>query len=334
MDRRALLTTAGAAGAMMLGARNGAFAQPARDEPDPEAVGEGKLDVLTSGPDGRIIVTDSTSYLDKRVNEHDVIVASSFAGPTIIGGALAKGVKALIAHDAGVGKDQAAIGGLPYGDRYGVPIAAVDCRTATLSNGNSALAGTISHANEAATKLGVRAGQSAREAAQLLLKAPPGKPVPLALDLDNKLYEMEVTPKGRILRHLGAVLSAQGRDLSERRVLGRHAFRPRRGRACVSLERQRLDLQRRRAGQEQFGDFGAGDVRREGDARGRGRGDVGPHRRRLEHLSRRHHLGGQRARARQGDRHWHDRQGRAPPDDRLTGGPCEKPGGAGAPPPL
>ena len=51
------------------------------EEPDPEAVGEGKLDVLTSGPDGRIIVTDLTSYLDKRVNEHDVIVASSFAGP-------------------------------------------------------------------------------------------------------------------------------------------------------------------------------------------------------------------------------------------------------------
>ena len=108
-------------------------------------------------------------------------------------------MKALIAHDAGVGKDRAAIGGLPYGDRYGVPVAAVDCRTATLSNGNSALAGTISHANEAAGRLGVRAGQSAREAAQLLLKAPPGKPVPLALDLDNKLYEMEVTPKGRIL---------------------------------------------------------------------------------------------------------------------------------------
>src|SRR5882757_1948268 len=103
MDRRALLRTAGAAGAMMLGAGTGAFSQGARDEPDPDAVGEGKLDVLHAGPDGRIIVTDSTSYLDKRVNEHDVIVASSFAGPTIIGGALAKGVKALIAHDAGVG---------------------------------------------------------------------------------------------------------------------------------------------------------------------------------------------------------------------------------------
>jgi uncharacterized protein YunC (DUF1805 family) len=199
MDRRAFLRAAGAAGAATLSAGPGAFAQSAREEPDPEPVGEGKLDVLTSGADGRIIVTDSTSYLDKRVNENDVVVASSFAGPTIIGGALTKSVKALIAHDAGVGKDQAAIGGLPYGDRYGVPVAAVACRTATLSNGNSALAGTISHANQAATRLGVRAGQPAREAAQLLLKAAPGKPVPLALDLDNKLYEMEVTPKGRIL---------------------------------------------------------------------------------------------------------------------------------------
>jgi uncharacterized protein YunC (DUF1805 family) len=154
--------------------------------------------VLHAGDGGRIIVTDSTSYLDKRVNEHDVIVASSFAGASIIGGALATSVKAIIAHDAGVGKDQAAIGGLPYGDRYGAPIAAVDCRTATLSNGNSALAGTISHANATATKLGVRAGQSAPEAAHLLLKAPPGRPIPMALDIDNKLYEMETTPKGHI----------------------------------------------------------------------------------------------------------------------------------------
>lgn len=199
MDRRALLRTVGAAGAMMLGGGAGAFSQAAREEPDPEAVGDGKLDVLYSGQDGRIIVTDSTSYLDKRVNENDVIVASSFAGATIVGGALAKSVKALIVHDAGVGKDNAAINGLPYGDRYGVPIAAVDCKTATLSNGNSALGGTISHANETAAKLGVRAGQSARQAAQLLLKAQPGKPVPLALDLDNRLYEMETTPKGRIL---------------------------------------------------------------------------------------------------------------------------------------
>ena len=198
MDRRALLRTGGAAGAMMLGAGTAAFSQTMREEPDPDAVGEGKLDVLYSGQDGRIIVTDSTSYLDKRVNEHDVIVASSFAGASIIGGALAKSVKAIIAHDAGVGKDQAAIGGLPYGDRYGTPIAAVDCRTATLSNGNSALAGTISHANEAAAKLGVRPGQSARQAAALLLKAPPGRPIAMALDIDNKLYELETTPTGRI----------------------------------------------------------------------------------------------------------------------------------------
>ena len=180
--------------------------------------------MLYSGGDGRIIVTDSTSYLDKRVNEHDVIVASSFAGNTIIGGALAKGIKALIAQDAGVGKDNAAISGLPYGDRYGVPVAAVDCKTATLSNGNSALAGIISHANEAAGKLGVRAGQGAREAAQLLLKAPPGKPVPLALDLDNKLYEMEVTPKGRILAIWALFYLPKDKTYPDDVFCGRHTF--------------------------------------------------------------------------------------------------------------
>ena len=99
------------------------------------------------GPAGVLVTGD-----DPRAHPGPLLIGER----RIIGGALAKSVKALIAHDAGVGKDQAAIGGLPYGDRYGVPVAAVDCRTATLSNGNSALAGTISHANQAASSPATR----------------------------------------------------------------------------------------------------------------------------------------------------------------------------------
>ncbi len=165
---------------------------------DPEPVGVGKLDILHSGPEGRIIVSDSTSYLDERANVNDVIVASSFAGALIVGGALGIGVKAVIVHDAGVGKDQAGISGLPFGDKHGIPVAAVAAATATLSNGNSVLAGTISHANETAFKLGVRSGQPAREAAYLMLKAPAGRAIQESVSADTKVYEMETTTNGRI----------------------------------------------------------------------------------------------------------------------------------------
>ena len=168
------------------------------NEPDPEPVGEGKLHILYSGPEGCIIVSDSASYLDERVNVNDIIVASSFAGAFIIASALGIGVKAIIAHDAGVGKGQAGISGLPFGDRHDIPVAAVAATTATLSNGNSVLAGTISHANESASKLGVRPGQPAREAAYLMLKAPAGRAIQASVLTDSKLNEMEATPNGRI----------------------------------------------------------------------------------------------------------------------------------------
>ncbi len=96
----------------------------------------------------------------------------------------------------------------------------------------------------------MRAGQTAREAAQLLLKAPPGKPVPLALDLDNELYEMEVTPKGRIY--------AIGRcSICPRMRPTRTTYSGRPHSARVAAERVRWNveggLQRRRTGQNNSG---------------------------------------------------------------------------------
>ena len=214
--------------------RSAAFGQPAAgNEPDPEPLGPGKLDVLYSGADGRIIVTDSASYLDARIGAKDVVIASSYAGATIVSLALGAGFKALILHDAGVGKDRAGISGLPFGDKYGVPIAAVAAATATLSNGNSVLQGTISHANDAASKLGVHPGQTAREAAQLLLKAEAGRKIEAVADIDNKLYEMEKTANGRILACWTLLYQGDNRYPNDvfalathsARVAAEHAFR-------------------------------------------------------------------------------------------------------------
>jgi len=224
---------AGTAGAL-LSVRSAAFGQPASgNEPDPEPLGVGKLDVVYAGADGRVVVTDSTSYLDARIGPKDVVIASSYAGATLVAWTLGVGLKALIVHDVGVGKAQAGISGLPLGDKYGVPIAAVAADTATLSNGNSMAQGRISHANSAASKLGVRPGQTAREAAQLLLKAEAGRKIDANSGSDNKLYEMEKTPNGRILAIWTLFFLGENRYPNDvfalathsARVAAEHAFR-------------------------------------------------------------------------------------------------------------
>lgn len=168
------------------------------DAADPKAVGFDTLRIVADGASGRILVSDSLSYCADRITVDDVVVGSSFAGAATIVIPLARGAKAVIAHDAGVGKDQAGISGLPFGDRHGLPVAAVAGNTASLSNGNSLYEGTISHANKLAAGLGVRAGQPVAEAARLMLKAPRGRPVDATGEIDFVLRRMKEGPQGCI----------------------------------------------------------------------------------------------------------------------------------------
>jgi len=57
----------------------------------------------------RIVVLDSVTQCAGRVQAGDVLVAGSFAGALSLGLALPFGIRALIAHAAGVGKDEAGI---------------------------------------------------------------------------------------------------------------------------------------------------------------------------------------------------------------------------------
>src|SRR5207245_2664783 len=61
----------------------------------------------------RIVVLDSVTQCQGRVQLGDVVVAGSFAGALSLGLALPFGIRALIAHAAGVGKDEAGISALP-----------------------------------------------------------------------------------------------------------------------------------------------------------------------------------------------------------------------------
>jgi uncharacterized protein YunC (DUF1805 family) len=87
----------------------------------------------------------------------------------------AAGLRGVVLHDAGIGRDGAGIAGLAYLDALAVPAGAMDHRSAAIGDGADCFArGALSRVNAAAEALGLRPGMAAREAAALLLgRAPP-----------------------------------------------------------------------------------------------------------------------------------------------------------------
>ncbi|HEX2198557.1 MAG TPA: hypothetical protein VHG88_08045 [Burkholderiales bacterium] len=151
-----------------------------------------------SGGDGRVLVADSLSYFEHEPHFDDVALGASFAGAATAAMAMRGGVKAWIAHEAGPGKDDAGVSGLPLAQRFGMPAAAIATMTAGLSRGSTLVSGRVSRVNEAAAALGVRPGQAGGEAARLMLKAPRGKPCNLHGIIDESIHEVEIAPAGRI----------------------------------------------------------------------------------------------------------------------------------------
>jgi len=75
------------------------------------------------------------------------------------------GVKAVILCDAGVGRERAGIGGLPYLDALGVAAATIGHRSARIGDGADCFArGLVSHVNSLAAQAGVAPGMSASDA--------------------------------------------------------------------------------------------------------------------------------------------------------------------------
>jgi hypothetical protein len=75
--------------------------------------------------------------------------------------ALAAGVRAVVFHDAGIGRDQAGIASLPMFEALGVPAAAISHHSARIGDAEDIRArGRISAANAPARALGVAEGQT------------------------------------------------------------------------------------------------------------------------------------------------------------------------------
>src|SRR3954469_16541087 len=89
------------------------------------------------------------------------------------------GVRAVILNDAGIGKDEAGIGSLPYFEGLGIGAATVSHMSCRIGDTGDMLArGVISRANAVAREAGVTEGMAGREAAERLSGAPQVRATP------------------------------------------------------------------------------------------------------------------------------------------------------------
>ncbi len=147
---------------------------------------------------GRILSADSMTYFDERVDADDVLVGGSYAARMTIAWAMRLGVKAVVAHAAGVGKDDAGISGLCLAEEHHVPALACETMSAKLAVGKSVYEGKVGHANQTARALGVEIGQPVAEASNCLLNAKAGQKIIIEESLDDSIYELENSPGGNI----------------------------------------------------------------------------------------------------------------------------------------
>jgi uncharacterized protein YunC (DUF1805 family) len=122
----------------------------------------------------RIVTMDSARYVNASNTERDVVVPASYIGVLPARMAAIHRPRAVIGHDACVGKDGAGIAGLWYLEALGIPAACADGMTADMGNGEDLYrSGVIKHVNYVAETCGVKAGMSVIEAADILLDVDP-----------------------------------------------------------------------------------------------------------------------------------------------------------------
>lgn len=131
-------------------------------------------------PEG-IVVADTITKLPEG-SRGGVVVSGSHGGRYPGYMAAAGGVRAVILCDAGIGRQEAGIGALPYLEAFGIAAAAVSHLTCRIGDTADMLArGRISRMNAVAASVGVREGDTTQEAAAKLRAAPhvQVKPEPL-----------------------------------------------------------------------------------------------------------------------------------------------------------
>ncbi|MCW6506956.1 hypothetical protein [Lichenifustis flavocetrariae] len=123
--------------------------------------------------EGVTIYTCASSATATAACAGQVIVSGSYGGEYNAFHAAKWGIRGVVLNDAGVGKNEAGIKGLPYLDRIGLPAATADAATCHIADAEHMLDyGIISHVNAAARKLGCEVGQTVRTCAERMTTAP------------------------------------------------------------------------------------------------------------------------------------------------------------------
>lgn len=131
-------------------------------------------DVVLRRGERRVVTMDSARYVDARNTGCDVVVPASYIGVLPARMIAIHRPRAVIGHDACVGKDGAGIAGLWYLEALGIAAATADGMTADMGNGDDLYrGGAISYVNYVAEICGVTVGMPVVEAANLLLDNDP-----------------------------------------------------------------------------------------------------------------------------------------------------------------
>jgi hypothetical protein len=127
--------------------------------------------VVETGAAGRSIVcTDSIAFALPEDRERNVLCTAGHTGRSVVDYFRTFRPWAFICSDGGIGKNDSGISALADVDADGIAGASVDALTARMGDGQSTyFDGVISACNKTAAAKGVKVGQTAREAARLLL---------------------------------------------------------------------------------------------------------------------------------------------------------------------
>lgn len=155
------------------------------------------------------LVCDSVTRLSP--DAHGAVVIGGSHGGVYAAYLVARlGVAGVILNDAGVGKDNAGIGGLAYLDHFGIPAMTVGHGTARIGDGNDcANRGMITHVNKEAAACGVTVGIGAKEAAARLVEAgelrtqevPAEREVRASLDLPDIVRPIHIMDSNSLVRN-------------------------------------------------------------------------------------------------------------------------------------
>ena len=128
--------------------------------------------VIHTAASGRSIVcTDSIAYALPEDKNRNVLCTAGHTGRSVVGYFRDYRPWAFICSDGGVGKNNSGLSALEAVEPDGIPGASVSALTARMGDGQSTyFDGVISACNQPARDKGVKVGQSAKEAALLLLE--------------------------------------------------------------------------------------------------------------------------------------------------------------------